>query len=132
VQLPILKAGTESEIDAAFAALVQRHAGALVVGGDVFFGSRREQLVALASHYAVPAIYDFRDFAVVGGLISYGTLLTAVYRQAGVYVGRSSRGRSRPICRSSNRPHSSWSSISRPPRRSASRSRNRSSPASTR
>ena len=61
VQLPILKAGTESEIDAAFASLVQLHAGALVVGGDPFFDSRREQLVALASRHAVPAIYEWRE-----------------------------------------------------------------------
>ena len=60
VQLPILKAGTEGEIDAAFAALVELRAGALVVGADPFFSSRREQLVALASHHAVPAIYQWR------------------------------------------------------------------------
>src|SRR5712671_2074181 len=63
LQLPILKAGTESEIDAAFASLVQLHAGALVVQADPFFGSRREQIVALASRHAVPAIYGVREFA---------------------------------------------------------------------
>ena len=76
VQLDILKAGTESEIDAAFASLVQLHAGALVVGADPFFISRREQLVALASRHAVPAIYQWREFAAAGGLISYGPSLT--------------------------------------------------------
>ena len=92
VQLPILKAGTESEIDAAFATLVQLHAGALVVGADPFFNSRREQLVALASRHAVPAIYEWREFAAAGGLISYGTSLTAVYRQVGIYAGKILKG----------------------------------------
>jgi putative ABC transport system substrate-binding protein len=88
VQLPILKAGTDSEIDAAFASLVQLHADALVVGDDPFFGSRLERLVALASRHAVPAIYWRREFAADGGLISYGPSLTASYRQAGIYTGR--------------------------------------------
>ena len=92
VQLPILKAGTESEIDAAFASLVQLQAGALVVGGDPFFNSRREQLVALASRHAVPAIYEGREFAVAGGLISYGASLTAAYRQLGTYAGKILKG----------------------------------------
>ena len=92
VQLPILKAGTESEIDAAFASLVQLHAGALVVGADPFFNSRREQLVALASRHAVPAIYEWREFAAAGGLISYGPSLTAAYRQVGIYAGKILKG----------------------------------------
>jgi putative tryptophan/tyrosine transport system substrate-binding protein len=92
VQLLILKAGTESEIDAAFAALVQHHAGALLVGADAFFNSRREELVALASRHAVPAIYQGREFVAAGGLISYGASLTAVYRQVGGYVGRILKG----------------------------------------
>jgi putative ABC transport system substrate-binding protein len=92
VQLLILKAGTESEIDAAFAALVQQHAGALLVGADAFFNSRREDLVALASRHAVPAIYQGREFVAAGGLISYGASLTAVYRQVGGYVGKVLKG----------------------------------------
>ena len=88
VQLHILKASSESEIDAAFASLVQLQAGALLVGADPFFVGRREQLVALAARHAVPAIYELREFAASGGLISYGTSLTAAYRQAGTYVGR--------------------------------------------
>ena len=88
VQLAVLKAGTENEIEAAFVSLVQLKAGALVVGNDPFFFSRREQFVALASRHAVPMIYAFREFATAGGLISYGPSLTSVYRQAGIYVGK--------------------------------------------
>ena len=92
VQLLVLKADIESDIDAAFAALVQLHAGAVVVMGDAFFFSWREQLVALAARHAVPAIYDFREFAAVGGLISYGTSLTGTYRQLGIYAGKILKG----------------------------------------
>jgi putative ABC transport system substrate-binding protein len=92
VQLHILKASTESEIDAAFAALVQRKAGALVVSAGPFFYNRREQLVALAARDAVPAIYELREYAAAGGLISYGTSLPAVFRQMGIYAGRILKG----------------------------------------
>ena len=92
VQLPILKAGTEGEIDAAFATLGQLHAGALLVGSDPFFDSRREQLVALAARYAVPAIYEGRDFTAAGGLISYGPSLRTVDRQLGIYTGKILKG----------------------------------------
>jgi putative ABC transport system substrate-binding protein len=92
VQLPILKARTEGEIDAAFAALVQRQAGALVVATDPVFNSRREQFVALASRHAVPAIYYWREFPASGGLISYGPSLTAAYRLVGTYTGKILKG----------------------------------------
>ena len=92
VQLHILKASTESEIDAAFASLVQRQAGALVVSSDPFFTSRREQIVALAARHAVPAIYEFREFATAGGLISYGASITAIFRQVGIYAGKILKG----------------------------------------
>jgi putative tryptophan/tyrosine transport system substrate-binding protein len=88
VQLLILKAGTESEIDAAFVSFVQQHAGALLVGNDPFFNSRREQLSALALRDAVPAIYEAREYVAAGGLISYGTSLTAANRLKGIFVGR--------------------------------------------
>ena len=88
VQLTILKAGSASEIDAAFATFVPLHAGALVVGTDPFLSSRREQLVALASRHAVPAIYAWREFAASGGLISYGSSLTAAFRLVGIYAGK--------------------------------------------
>jgi putative ABC transport system substrate-binding protein len=92
VQLPILKASTESEIDAAFATLVQLQAGALVVGNDPFFNSRRNQLVALASRRAVPAIAAFREFAASGGLISYGPSIIDTYHQLGTYAGKILKG----------------------------------------
>jgi putative ABC transport system substrate-binding protein len=92
VQLAILKADTEGEIDAAFASLVELGAGALLVGGDPFFAGRREQFVALASRHAVPASYMWPDFAAVGGLISYGVSNIAVYREVGRYTGRILKG----------------------------------------
>jgi putative ABC transport system substrate-binding protein len=87
-QLPILRASTESEIDAAFVTLVQLQAGALLLAPDPFFFSRREELVASAARHAVPAIYPLREFAAAGGLISYGISLAAIYRQLGIYVGK--------------------------------------------
>ena len=92
VQLHILKAGTESEIDAAFTSLVQRQAGALVVSSDPFFYGRREQLVALAARHTVPTIYEWRQFVVEGGLTSYGASITAVNRQVGIYAGKILKG----------------------------------------
>jgi putative ABC transport system substrate-binding protein len=92
LQLRILKAGSESEIDAAFAILVEMHAGALVVASDSFFSSRREQLVALASRHGVPAIYDFREYAAAGGLTSYGPSRTGTWRLMGIYAGKILKG----------------------------------------
>ena len=92
LQLHILKASSESEIDAAFASLVQLHAGALVVGADPFLSGRREQLVALASRRAVPSIYAWREFADSGGLISYGPSLTSAFRLVGHYAGKVLKG----------------------------------------
>ena len=83
---------------------VQLQAGALVVAADPFFSSRREQIVALASRHAVPAIYAWREFAAAGGLISYGASLTTAYRRSAFTPERSSRAPSPPICRCSSRP----------------------------
>lgn len=88
-QVDVLTASTEDEIDAAFADLVQRHDGALLVGTDPFLASRRDQIVALTARHAVPAIFGFRTDS---GLISYGTSLTAVYRQLGIYAGSILKG----------------------------------------
>ena len=90
MQLAILKAGSENEIDVAFTTLVE--AGGLVIGGDPFFDSRREQLVALAARHAVPTIYGGRLYAEAGGLISYGARVTGTARQVGVYAGRILKG----------------------------------------
>jgi putative ABC transport system substrate-binding protein len=92
VQLQILKASTEEEIDAAFGTLTQLQAEALVVGPDVFLHSRREQLVALAARYRVPAIYEMSESVAAGGLISYGPRLTSVFRQLGSYAGKILKG----------------------------------------
>jgi putative ABC transport system substrate-binding protein len=92
VELQIVKASTESEIDAAFAVLVQRQAGALLVTTDPFLGSRRELILSLAARHAVPAMYEFREYAMAGGLISYGTNFMAIFRQVGVYAGRILKG----------------------------------------
>jgi putative tryptophan/tyrosine transport system substrate-binding protein len=92
VQLPVLKASTESEIDAAFASLTQLQVGALVVDPDPFFVSRRDQFVALASRHAVPAIYAWHEFAAAGGLISYGASTASIYRQGGILVARILKG----------------------------------------
>jgi putative ABC transport system substrate-binding protein len=92
LQLHVLKASSESEIDTAFASLVQLHAGALVVAADPFLSSRRDQLVALASRHAVPAIYAWREFAASGGLISYGSSLTVAFRLIGIYAGTILKG----------------------------------------
>ncbi len=92
VQLRILKASTEGEINAAFATFVQLHTRALLVGADAFFFSRREKLVALAARFAVPAMYENREYITAGGLISYGTSLATANRQVGGYVGRILKG----------------------------------------
>ena len=92
VQLPVLRAGTEGEIDAAFASLAQLQADGLVVAGDQFFTQQREQVVAAASRYSVPATYDLRGFTAAGGLINYGQDNRTVPRQAGVYAGRILKG----------------------------------------
>jgi putative ABC transport system substrate-binding protein len=92
VQLLILKAGSEAEIEAASGSLVQLQAAALVVAVDPFLNSRTEQLVALTSRHAVPAIYGIRELAASGGLISYGPSLTAEFRQAGIYAGKILKG----------------------------------------
>ena len=88
LQLPIVKATTAGEIEEAFTSLPSLHAGALVVSADPFLSNQREQIVALASHHAVPGIYAWREFAAAGGLISYGSSLNAAFRLMGIYAGK--------------------------------------------
>src|SRR5580704_1191457 len=88
VELIVLNASAESEFEEVFAAMTQQQAGALLVGANPFFFSRRTRLIALAAQYRLPAIYEWREFALDGGLMSYGTVLTDAYSQAGNYAGR--------------------------------------------
>jgi putative ABC transport system substrate-binding protein len=87
-----VKAGAASDFDAAFATIVQQRAGALVIAGDPFFNSQSEQLAALTVRHAMPAIYQQREFAAAGGLISYGIDLADAYRLAGTYAGQILKG----------------------------------------
>jgi putative tryptophan/tyrosine transport system substrate-binding protein len=91
-QINIVHASTEAEIDAAISTLAQQGSVALLVAQDPFFGSRREQLVALAARYKLPAIYYQNEYAKVGGLVSYGTDFADGYRHAGIYVSRILKG----------------------------------------
>jgi putative tryptophan/tyrosine transport system substrate-binding protein len=91
-EMHVLNASSERDFDAAFATLVRLRAGGLIIGNDPFFISRSEKLAALALRHAVPTIFQFRAFAAAGGLMSYGSNLTDLYRQAGVYTGRILRG----------------------------------------
>jgi putative tryptophan/tyrosine transport system substrate-binding protein len=91
-RLHTVNASNEGEIDAAFATISQQHVGALVLGADPMFISRREQIVTLAAGYSLPAIYFAREFAASGGLASYGPSLADAYRQAGVYTGQILKG----------------------------------------
>jgi ABC-type uncharacterized transport system substrate-binding protein len=92
VQVEVLKAGTPNEIDAAFATVVERRAGALHMAGDAFFNTRREQLIVLSARHALPTVFPFREFPAAGGLMSYGPSLADAYRQEGNYAGRILRG----------------------------------------
>jgi putative tryptophan/tyrosine transport system substrate-binding protein len=92
VKLIILTANTESDFNGAFARLAREGAGALLVTSSGFFNSRRQHLVLLATRHAVPTIYEWREFAEAGGLMSYGSSLTDAYRQIGLYVGRILKG----------------------------------------
>jgi len=120
VKVQISRAGTDRELDAAFASLVQARTEALLVGSDVFFNTRVEQLAALAARHTIPTMYSYREFVVAGGLISYGTSLIEQYRQVGLYTGRILKGE-KPADLPVMQPRNSSSlSISRPPRHSVS------------
>src|SRR6266545_3236130 len=92
LELFVLRVRTESDIASAFATLVQKQAGGLVVVSDPFMFDRRAQIAALAAHHAVPTIYPLRDFAAAGGLVSYGSSIIETFRQQGVFVGQILKG----------------------------------------
>jgi putative ABC transport system substrate-binding protein len=92
LQVHILRASTDREIDSAFEAVGAHSIQALAVSADPFLDTRREKLLALAAHNAVPTMYHFREFAVAGGLVSYGVDATDAYRLVGVYTGRVLKG----------------------------------------
>jgi putative ABC transport system substrate-binding protein len=91
-QLIVVRASTENDIDRAFVMLAEQRVNALIVASDIFLSTRRDQLVALAANHAIPTIYPWRDAVAVGGLMSYGIVLSESYRQAGLYVGRILKG----------------------------------------
>jgi putative tryptophan/tyrosine transport system substrate-binding protein len=91
-KLEVLYAGDDTEIETAFATLVRKRVGALVVVTDTIFNNRRAQLVALAARHMLPSIFPFREFATAGGRMSYGVSFGDAYRQAGIYAGRILKG----------------------------------------
>jgi putative ABC transport system substrate-binding protein len=92
LKIHVLQASTDSDIETGFASLVQLHAGGLVISSDSFFFTRSEQLATLATRHAMPAIFGFREFAVAGGLMSYGGNIADSHRWLGVYTGRILKG----------------------------------------
>jgi len=92
LQLHEFRVSSDAEIDLAFKTVAQQRIGAIVVTAGPFFDTRREKLVTLASHYAVPTMYHFREFAAAGGLVSYGIDARVIYRQIGVYAGAILKG----------------------------------------
>jgi putative ABC transport system substrate-binding protein len=92
LQLHVLRASTDSELNSAFATLAQLRAGGLVISSDAFFYTRTAQLAALAARHAVPAIFGFREFPAAGGLMSYGSVAADAFRQVGIYTGRVLKG----------------------------------------
>jgi putative ABC transport system substrate-binding protein len=91
-RIQVLDASSESEIDTAFATMVEMRAAALVIVGNPLFNSRRNQLIALTTRHAIPAIHETREFTLAGGLMSYGTAVPDVYRQVGGYTARVLKG----------------------------------------
>jgi putative ABC transport system substrate-binding protein len=132
IQINVLNAGTEGEINSAFTTIVEQRDDALIIGTDPFLLGQRDQLVRLAAHHKVPTIYFLREFVEAGGLLSYGPNIANGYRQAGVYTGRILSGANPatlPVLRPTQFVLSSTSKL---PRRSAWTSHRRCSLSSTR
>jgi putative ABC transport system substrate-binding protein len=108
LQLELLDARSDRDFAPAFARLVELRADALLVSTDPLFTERRDELVDLAAHHAIPASYAWREFVISGGLMSYGASIADAYRQAGIYAGESSTASDPPVSRSYSRPGSSW------------------------
>ena len=112
LQLKMYNAGTRAELDAAFSAIAAQRPDVLIIGSDPFYVVRRDDFVAFAARYKIPAMYPFREFADAGGLISYGTNIANAYGQAGIYAGQILKEQSLRSFRSCGRPSLNWSSIS--------------------
>ncbi len=108
MQVIVVNASSQTELDAAFARLHEQRAAGLIVGGDPAFYTWRDQLLGLAARDALPTIYYLREFALAGGLISYGTRLSDISRQIGLYAGKILAGAKPADLRYSSRPSSSW------------------------
>ena len=132
LQLHVLRASTDSELNSAFVTLAQLRVGGLVISSDAFFYTRTAQLAALAARHAVPAIFGFREFPAAGGLMSYGSVATDGFRQVGIYTGRVLKGEKPADLPVVNPRKSNWSSTSKLQKRSASPFRTSSSPPPTR
>ena len=119
LEMVVIEAGTESEIESAVVAAVQQHANALSMGNDAYLSSRSRKIAFFALRHGLATMSDARETVAAGLLMSYGPNQVDSFRQAGLYVGRILKGENRPTCRSCNQRSSSWPSISRPPRGSA-------------
>jgi putative ABC transport system substrate-binding protein len=117
MQIVMVKTAGEGDLDAAFARIVERGAGAVLLAGGPLLLANRKRIVTLAARHGLPMIYELREYVEAGGLMSYSASFTGAYRQAGLYAGRILKGAKPSECCS--RRHSSWPSTSRPPRRLA-------------
>ena len=116
-QITVAMAGNDTELDSAFAMLAREQVSALLIAASPYFDTRQDRFIAFASRHRLPAMYQFREFAVAGGLISYGPSFTDAYRQAGAYTGQILRAPNLANFQSCNQVDSNWWSTLRPPNR---------------